>query len=178
MPNLLTLRDVSEHDVLPFFTWSGSMPVPKGTFVKIVGSGMVNQNLALNGAVGASYAGVYSERWTVRPQVATVTSTGDKVIGFLLYDGKELDENGEQLKFHPRKAAEMQVFTSGQPVPIATRGLIHYSGVSGTPTAGDDAYFNINDGSLTTAGIANTKVGKFVGAKDANGWAYVKVDII
>jgi hypothetical protein len=177
MPTLRPLRDYDEHEVLPFYTWSGNLPVNKGTIVKLVGSGLTNQNLQLAGAIGSTYPGVVSERWTVVPQVATVSATGDKPIGMLLFDGRTVDENGENLLFRPRKAAEMQAFTSGQAVPVVTRGLFQYSGVSGTVVAGADAYFNYNDGSLTTEGRPEQKVGRFLGAKDTNGYAYVKIDI-
>ncbi len=177
MPTLRPLNDINEHDVLPFYTWSGNLPVNKGTFVKIVGSGLVNQNIQLAGAIGSTYNNVVSERWTVVPQVATVTSTGDRPIGLLLYDGRMVDENGENLLFRPRKAAEMQCFVSGQAVPVATRGVFQYSGVSGTPTAGGTAYFNINDGSLTTEGRPEQTVGRFLGGKDANGVAVVRIDL-
>lgn len=178
MPKLLPLRVLDEHDVLNFYTYSGNFPVNNGTFVKIVGSGFVNQSLSSMGAVGASYPGVTSNRWTVAPQVAQVSATGDLPIGMLLYDGREVDENGEQLKFRPQKAAEMQAFLSGQAVPIAYKGQFMYSGVSGTPAAGDKAYINVNDGSLTTSVNPNLYIGRFLGAKNSAGWAMVKLDIV
>ena len=175
MPTLKTLQQVSEYDILPFYTWSGALPVNKGTVVKIVGSGLMNQALTTIGNAGAAYNGTYSPRWSVVPQVATVNSTGDRPIGILLYDGRETDENGEQLKFRPRKAAEMQCFISGQAVPIATRGIFQYSGVSGTVTAGSPVYIN-NIGELATTGPADRIVGVALGSKDANGYVNVKLN--
>lgn len=175
MPTLKTLQQVSEQDILPFYTYSGTLPVNKGTVVKIVGSGFVNQALTTIGQAGASYAGTYSPRWSVVPAVAAVSSTGDRPIGILLYDGREVDENGEQLKFRPRKAAEMQAFVSGQAVPIATRGIFQYSGVSGTVTAGSPIYIN-NNGELSATGPSDRVVGFALGGKDANGYTNVKLN--
>jgi hypothetical protein len=43
-----------------------------------------------------------------------------------------------------------------------------------SPTAGADAYYD-GSGNLTTVSTNSTKVGRFLGSKDADG--YVKVDI-
>lgn len=177
MPNLAPLRDYSEHKVVPYFTFSGSLPVNAGTLVKIVGDGFSGQNLGFIGDAGASIAGTYSKRWSVQPQVGTVASTGDYVYGMLLYGGREVDENGEQLKFKPRKAAEMNVFISGQACPIVREGFFRYSGITSNPTGGAPAYSD-GAGGLTTSGPALAKVGTFVSPKDGNGWAYVHLNIV
>lgn len=175
MPKLLPLRDYSEHEVVPFFGFSGALPVNGGTFVKIVGSGFVGQDLALISDAGAAYQGTYSKRWGVQPQVATVASTGDYVYGMLLYDGREVDENGEQLKYRPRKAAELNVWISGQAAPIVREGRFRYSGITSNPTGGAPAYSD-GAGGLTTSGPSLAKVGTFLGPKDSNGWAFVEID--
>lgn len=180
MPTLKPHRDYSEHDVIPFFGWSGTFPVNKGTIVKVVGSGFLGQDIALGGAVGYSPAGVLSERWVTVPQVAAVSSASDSPVGLLLYDGREVDENGEQLKYRPRKAAEMQVFISGQNAPIVSEGLFFYSGISGNVAVGDNAYAStLVPGELTnwTGSNAGLKVGKFLSVKDSNGFALLKLSI-
>lgn len=176
MPKLLPLRDYSEHKVVPFFGFSGALPVNGGTFVKIAPPGFSGQDLSLISDAGATFAGTYSKRWGVQPQVATVTSTGDYVFGMLLYDGREVDENGEQLKFRPRKAAEMNVWVSGQAAPVVREGYFRYSGITSNPTGGAPAYSD-GLGGLTTSGPSLAVVGTFLGPKDSNGWAYVSIDI-
>ncbi|RTK99686.1 MAG: hypothetical protein EKK57_08905 [Proteobacteria bacterium] len=181
MPTLRPLRDYSEHEVIPFFTYSGSLPVNRGTVVKIVGSGFLGQDIALAGAVGYQPAGTLSERWTVVPQVAPVTATTDKPIGILLKDGREVDENGEQLKYRPRKAEEMHVFISGQNAPVVTEGVFHYSGISGSVLPGDSLYAStLVPGELTnfTGSAANLKVGTALSVKDSNGWAFIKLNVV
>lgn len=131
--------------------------------------------------MGASYGNTVSQRWGTPAIVKTCESSGDNTIGMTLYDYKETDENGEKLIFNPRKAAELEVILSGQSMPIVTRGLFLYSGIDGTPTAGNDAYLSTNGG-LNTSGAFNsnprcTRVGTFLGPKDANGVALLWLDL-
>lgn len=178
MPKLRPFRSHDEYDTINLFGYSGSYPVYNGTFVKIAGtSGYMGQDLEIIGQAGASYAGVDSPRWGVAPVVTSVSATGDSPIGMLLYDGKELDENGLQLKFNPRKAAEMQVFLSGWAAPIVTKGEFWYSGISGSPTPGAPAYFDQSTAGLMTVGQTSQIVGKFLGGKTSEGYAYVKINL-
>jgi hypothetical protein len=179
MPDLGKFRQVDEYDVINLFSVSGAIPFKRGTFVKPGGSGWrthETDNYAL-GNIGASYGNTLSQRWGTQPYVVTA-STGDVgVIGLTLFDVREVDENGEQLKFNPKKAAQMQCVTSGQTVPIATRGMFLYSGVSEAVTAGQVAY--VSGGQLTNNSqnsVHGSTVGTFLGAKDANGWVLVKIN--
>jgi hypothetical protein len=182
MPTLAPQRDFDTHDVINQYRFNptGTYPVTKGTFVRPFGSGIVTNtsNLIMLGPVGAAYANSVSQRYGVYPSVAQITDSGDIPLGMLLYDVREVDENGEKLIFHPDKAAQMQVSISGQPVPIVTRGWFVYSGVNGTPRAGEPAYL-YNDGGLTAVAagttVTATRVGTFLGEKDPNGFVYVKI---
>lgn len=186
MPTIKPLRDVDSHDILNSFKFnvtSQSQVAQKGTFVKITSGVMFDQNLLMLGSPGAAYPNTVSNRYGVQPSVDACTSSGDATIGFLLYDVRELDENGEKLIFHPDKQAQMQVALSGQPVPILTRGLVYYSGISGNPSVGQSAYL-ANDGGLSISGSAATvaagtvtRVGRFLGPKDSNGFAYLKLEL-
>ena len=178
MPTLKGLRDYSEHNVLPYFGYSGSYPVNKGTFVKIADSGFLGQDIALAGALGFSVGGTLSERWAVQAVTVPVTATGDKVLGMLLLDGREVDENGQRLVWDTRKAAEMNVFISGQNAPVVIRGQFSYSGILGNPSPGDTAYVNTIDGGLSTTGASGLlAVGKFLSVKNAQGIATVFIDV-
>ena len=96
----------------------------------------------------------------------------------MLYDVRDTDENGELLKYNPRKAAEMQAVIPGQAVPVVTRGIFLVQGVLGTPSAGGTAYAG-GTGQITAStgsgGIANVAIGKFLGAADTNGETLVKL---
>lgn len=178
MPTIKPFRQYSENDVINLYAISGNtMPVNKGTFVKVVGSGFVStaQPVAFNGAIGAAYGNTVSQRYTVNQKVA-VAGTGDTtILGMTLYDVREVDEQGIPLLFDPTKCAEMQAVPSGYPVPIVTKGIFLYSGITNPVTGGARAYMGAN-GELSTVGPGQ-QVGTFLGVKDASGFALLKLDL-
>lgn len=183
MPNLLPLRQYDEHDVINFFTYSGTIPVNKGTFVKpAFASGWRTDETDVEflGSVGATFPGVLSQRYGTYARV-TAAGTGDACIGMLLYDVAEVDENGEKLIFKRQKADEMQVCLSGQTVPIVTRGLFLWSGtLNGSVTAGAGIYPSGN-GDLTvntTNQPTNSKVGKVLGMPNGKGHTLIYLNVI
>ena len=188
---LRPFRDYDEHDVLNLFSYdttglsAGSISVTKGTLVKIA-TGWKNYNSGEEIGGGMEYIGsagtlapanVVSQRYGVTAKVVAST-TGETPIGITLFDVKDADENGELLKYRPRKAAEMQVVIPGQAVPVVTRGIFLMQGVLGTPAFGGVAYAG-GTGQITastgSAGIANVAIGKFLGAADTNNETLVKL---
>jgi hypothetical protein len=179
MPTLKPFRDIDPHDVINLFKFE-SGTANKGTFVKIV-SGFDNEDpngqvAYANDITAASYGNTVSMRYTVKPYV-TATTSGDVPIGMLLYDVRETDENGERLWYHPRKQAEMQCVISGQAVPILTKGMVLYSGITGVGpaavTAGQSLYTSMF-GELSTTGSATNRVGFTLGPKDSKGWTLIR----
>lgn len=179
--SLRPFRQYDEHDVVNLFAYSGdSTNVAAGKAVKIVGSGFYASNtdpVADLGDVGADFANTVSNRYGAAPKVAAALS-GDAVLGLTLMPIRETDENGEKLVFNPRKVAEMGVVVSGQTVPVLTRGVVLYSGLSAT-TAGGSVYLSHNSaGDLTTTQVGtSTKVGKVLGVTDANGFTLLKIEL-
>lgn len=173
--DLKPFRDYDEHDVINLFA-TDTIPMNKGTVVRVttgVKADDVVNNLA--GAPGAAYGNTVSERWAVVGHVTPWVS-GQTALGMALYDTKETDENGEKYIFNPRKAKEAQVLLSGQPVPLVKRGRFFLSGVAGGPTAGAAAYLDdTGTGTLSPTGL--TRVGQFLGGKDADGWTLVELNI-
>jgi len=188
---LRPFRDYNEHDVLNLFSYdttgltAGSISVTKGTLVKIA-TGWKNYNSGEEIGGGLEYIGsagtlapanVVSQRYGVTAKVVAST-TGETPIGLTLFDLKDADENGELLKYRPRKAAEMQVVIPGQATPVVTRGIFLMQGVLGTPTAGGVAYAG-GTGQITAStgagGILNVAIGKFLGAADTNNETLVKL---
>jgi len=183
MPNIKPFRTVNEYDVLNLFAYSGTLPVVAGTFVRILSGWEPGQELSELGSVGASYANTVSLRYGIAAKVGMTNLTGYSSIGMLLNDVRELDENGEKLIFKPRKAAEMQCVISGLAVPIATAGIFLYSGINGTPVAGNPAY-STGDGQLSTTPSPSSgqhavaeRVGTFLGPKSSNGFALFKLEL-
>lgn len=190
--DLRPFRQYSENDVVNLYAYSGdSTLVTKGLVVKIMGDGFapdttsngydVNSRL---GDVGASYNNVVSQRYGATPKVGAAAS-GDRALGLTLMDIRETDENGEKLIFNPRKAAEMGVVVSGQAVPILTKGIVMYSGVTVTdPNTTPHAVIAQTNGELAAitqaayaAGVATvTRVGRWLG-KSVNGVAVLKIEL-
>lgn len=180
MPTIRPFRSVNEHDVINLYRYSGDVttPLSKGTFVKVIGSGWVSNltDLEMLGSPGASYANTVSQRYGVPAQV-TIAASGDTAIGMTLYDVRETDENGEKLIYNPTKKAELQAILSGEAVPILTRGIVLYSGIDGNPTVGGTAYVSGGQISVGGAGFTLGACGRFLGKKDSNGWALVRIDL-
>lgn len=178
MPDLKPFRDYSEHDVINLFAYNGTLPASKGTFVKLTSAdGWKNTDeMSFLGDVGAAFGNTVSQRYGVAAKVDPADSGDADVIGMLLYDVKETDENGEKLIFNPRKAAEIGAVVSGQAVPVVTKGIFLYEGVQGTPSGGYNAYVDGN-GVLTSVDGGGVVVGKFLGAKDADNNVLVKIDL-
>ena len=182
MANLKPFRDYSEHDVINMFAFDGApdsngVIATKGTAVKILGnngiqpistSALGSEVVELDLPAGSSYNNTVSFRYSATPKIAKATNS-DTALGIMLYDVRELDENGEKLTFNPRKAAEMNVVVSGQASPVLTKGIVLYEGLNTTliPTtanAGDPVYVSATAGELTTVNPGGaTVVGKLLG---------------
>jgi hypothetical protein len=179
MPTIRPFRDVDEHNVRNLYSWGGTIPALKGQFVNIQSGWDSDQELSEIGSPGATYGNTVSLRYGTKPTVTGVVLSGQQALGVLLWDVREYDENGEKLLFNRTKQHQMQCALSGQAVPIATRGMFHFSGVQGTPIAGQPAYLHTDGGLVAVpAGVTvtATKVGKFLGAKDSKGWVLVDVE--
>ena len=179
MPTIKPLRDIDEHEKLPYFSFSGAS-ANKGTFVVALGSGLnLNDELSLENlsSLDGTISSSFNVPWLVVP--APSGAARGTILGMLIKDVRTVDENGYPLIFEPRKAAEMDVIVSGQAGPIAKRGFVLYSGIDGTPAAGSGA--SISDttaGSLKVVAPNSGTVGRFIGPKDANGFAPLDFSVI
>lgn len=155
MPTLRPFRDYDEKDVINLYTISGTtLPCNKGTLVKVVAPGFTLDNpdaVEMLGNMGDfSPSNIVAQRYGSIPKMTPITAASDTVLGFTLFDMRETDENGIPLKYNPRKAAEMEACISGQSVPVVTKGLFAYSGITtgnnltGTVTAGTKLYASAN----------------------------------
>src|SRR4051812_41535350 len=98
MPNIKPFRQYGEDNIINFFACD-TVPCNKGTFVTpTVGWKNDDDVNVMLGDVGASYGNTVSQRYGVTPRVASATS-GNALLGMLLNDVREVDENGELLKF-------------------------------------------------------------------------------
>jgi len=100
------------------------------------------------------------------------TVSGSKPAGLLLNDVVNLDLTRQHINY-----AKDEVQKGGK-VLILRRGTVVTNMVTGTPTVGSDAYYNLN-GHLGINNPGNsTKVGRFLSKKDADGYAKVEINIV
>jgi hypothetical protein len=174
MPTLRPFNDHSEHEVINLFTVTGDLP--RGTFVTVQGSGI---NLSDDNTIGqlSPFGNTVSAVFSV-PTSAVAAASGTTPIGVTLKDFRTFDENGERLILRPRKAAEMDVVISGQAVPVLTRGIVLYSGIVGTPGYGSGAAVSdAGNGEVKVVTAGAKTIGKFLGPKNAFGYALLKVEL-
>ena len=188
--NLFSLKD-DDGDTMASYAGlkADGAKINKGVLVSVVGDGWQNTDDPVNktgiGNPGASFTNTTSFRYGATAQVEPFKS-GEQPLGITLWDVAEVDENGEKLLYHPRKAAEMQAVVSGQAVPVLTKGIVLYSGLltsAGSIAAGDPVYAdNTQGGQLhkdaTSGGsVAQPRVGTALGSIDGNGFMLIKLDL-
>ena len=98
-------------------------------------------------------------------------ASGARPVGVLLNDVVNLDLTRQHINWHKD---EVQV---GGKVTVLRHGQVTTNLVAGTPTAGADAYV-ANSGYISTVQAAGAvKVGQFLSAVDADGYAKVSVNL-
>lgn len=98
-------------------------------------------------------------------------ASGALPVGILLNDVVNLDLTRQHINWHKD---EVQV---GGKVTVLRHGQVTTNLVAGTPTAGADAYV-ANSGYISTVQAAGAvKVGQFLSAVDADGYAKVSVNL-
>ena len=186
---LKPFRDYSEHDVINLFAFGDTAQalgtsdvVYAGSCVKVKTGWSNTDETQFLGNVGAGFNNTVSQRYGVSADVEFTDGGADEAaLGITLYDVREYDENGEALKFNPRKQAELQASLSGQAVPIATRGLFLMATGAWTNSANvaiNMDVFATGDGKITTLGAkaVNNRIGRTLGGADADGSVLVKFD--
>ena len=190
---LMPFRDYSEHEVINLFAFGDDAAslgttdvIQAGSVVKVKTGWQNDQETEFIGNVGAGYNNTVSQRYGVTAEVEYTDGGADEAaLGITLYDVREFDENGEALKFNPRKAAELQAVLTGQAVPVCTKGLFltatgawNQGNAAATPLAINVDVFATGDGKLTTYGDKSlqNRIGRTLGGPDADGSVLVKFD--
>ena len=187
---LRPFRDYSEHDVINLFAFGDDAAalgttdvIQAGSVVKVKTGWTNGAETEFLGDVGASFNNTVSQRYGVTAEVEYTDGGADEAaLGITLYDVREYDENGEALKFNPRKAAELQACLTGQAVPVATRGLFlmatgAFAGANSVAINMD--VFATGNGQLTTVGNkdTNNRIGRTLGGPDADGSVLIRFDV-
>mgnify|MGYP001197546584 CR=1 FL=1 len=191
--NLFSLKD-DDGDVVASYSdlKADGGKINKGLLVSVKSNGWKNTDDPVNktgiGNPGATFSNTVSFRYGAAATVEPCAS-GSQPLGLTIWDVAEVDENGEKLIYHPRKAAEMQAVVSGQAVPVLTKGIVLYSGnlTSGgadSVTAGTKVYADMlrqgdisSSATESTGGVSQTQVGHALGAVDEDGFILLKIDL-
>jgi hypothetical protein len=178
--NIKPFRDYDEHEVINLYAFNGSSAT-KGTFVELTSLNPSDYQGWSDVNAGANIDGTWSKRYNVKARVSNAASGSAKVLGMLLYDVTDTDENGQQLRFIEKyKKDAMCVVESGEAVPILTRGIVELNGFAGTPAPGSGGFVsNAGDGSIYVGlpSATGVKVGKFLSTTGADGYALFKIEL-
>ena len=98
------------------------------------------------------------------------TVSGSKPVGVLLNDVVNIDLTRQHINWH---RDEVQL---GGKVTLLRQGQVTTNRLSGTITAGADAYVGVS-GLISSSGTNAVKIGQFLSAVDADGFAKVSVNI-
>lgn len=143
--------------------------------------------------VGSTYNNTLSNRYESKAKIA-LSASGDtkyNVLGIMLKDTREVDENGEKLLFHPELATKLNCVISGQNVPVLKRGLVTLTSeaYSGVPAIGNVGVVSklgggkihaLHPTGVTGAGYtADQIVGKFISSSGSKfgGYALFLLDL-
>jgi len=183
--NLFSLQD-DDADVMASYAdfKADGAKINKGLLVSVKGAGWKNSDDPVGktgiGNPGATFGNTTSFRYGTTATVEPY-KTGEEPLGITLWDIAEVDENGEKLLYHPRKAAEMQAVISGQAVPVLTKGIVLYSGLMSAdpPSAGDPIYADKSQGGQLSKALQTNapRVGFALGNIDSNGFQLIKLDL-
>lgn len=124
------------------------------------------------GVVSASSAGSGVSMDDANAVVAyAANASGAKPIGVLLNDVVDIDLTRQHINWHKDEVQK------GGKVTVLRAGQITTNLVAGSPTAGADAYV-ANSGYISTVQATGAvKIGQFLSATDADGYAKVSVNL-
>lgn len=171
--NLKPYRDYDPHEVITNFAYDGSS-ADKGLVVKVTGNGWKNTDTDMQyNAVGASYTNTQSLRMSI-PARVTAAGSGDVPLGMLLTSVSDTDNHGDRYLRNRAKQKANDVALSGEAVEVLKRGLVLYSGVWGTPTAGQKLY-TAAGGAISTSGT--NVIGTALGTKDSDNFVLINLQM-
>ena len=175
---LLPFRQYDENDVINFYSLD-TITGAAGTVVKVSVANLDESPFNYTTRTdSSSWDATQGNALSLYPEVpykvTKLSTTGDRPLGILLRDVRDKDENGENMLYYPEKKEELQCVTSGEAVPVATRGIftVNEKALAGglAPTIGSVATPSV-DGTMTGIVPAANKhsihdvhgIGKFIG---------------
>lgn len=156
---LLPFRQYDEQDVINLFKFDGDLgggapdttTADSGMLVKVSDSDLSKDPIEYLGShtlLGSSgYPHVARNGMPQVPLTCEAASKTDVAIGVTLNQTLTHDENGENLLRYPQKKAELFAVTSGEAVPVASKGIFTFdesaveavNSSNGTKAGGSDS---------------------------------------
>lgn len=181
--DLRPFRDYNESEVINGFALA-EQTGSKGSLVKLQAGWNPDQVQSYTASWSRGINGVFSKRMSAAPKYALAQSgdTGGILLGFMLYDVKETDENGKPLALQPfEERIQRQCVVSGDANPVLTRGTVYIHGMTNPSNAGPGSgaqVANVGGGAITVVGKDVTPtIGKFLSSTGAAGYALFKIDL-
>jgi len=179
---LLPYKQYSEKDVVNLFALSSTsagLADPSvngdndnGVFVQVSAGDLNGDAVSYisNDYVGKQHASPVGRNYlpTVPLKIEAAT-TGSRTLGVTLNQTLTRDENSEKVLYNPTKKAELQAVTSGEAVPVATRGvfLITADAVDGALAVGGGFKISKSDvgkiGPVTSGAATDPILGTVIG---------------
>lgn len=134
---LLPFRQYDEQDVINLFKFGGTpngapseTTADSGMLVKVSSSDLSKDPIEYLGShslLGSSgYPHVARNGYPQVPLSVEAAGASDVAIGITLNQTLTHDENGENLLRYPQKKAELFAVTSGEAVPVASKGIFTF----------------------------------------------------
>lgn len=132
----------------------------------------MNTTATRGGVVSATSAGSGVSMDDANAVVAYAANpSGAKPVGVLLNDVVDIDLTRQHINWHKDEVQK------GGKVTVLRQGQVTTNLVAGSPTAGADAYVAASGYLSTTQAAGAVKVGQFLSAVDADGYAKVSVNL-
>jgi hypothetical protein len=181
--DLRPFRDYHESEVIQGFALAEATG-SKGSLVKLQPGWNPDQVQEYTASWSRGINGVFSKRMSAAPKYTLAQSgdTGGILLGLMLYDVKETDENGKPLALQPyEERIQRQCLVSGDASPVLTRGTVYIAGMSNPSSAGPGSGAQVSNGgagAITVVGKDVTPtIGKFLSSTGAAGFALFKLEL-
>lgn len=185
---LKPLRNVPPHSIVANYRtdYTGQA----GYLVKVTACDPDSDQYYSQESVGASYDGIYSNKW-ISPWIvskAGATDTAGNVLGITLEGTASVDNHGNKIDgFNQRWADENGYVKSGAPVQIATEGNFWFANSqfagnpqpgSGIVPAADGAFTVVNPADLVATKTGTALIGKVLSSSGSRqGDVFVRLSL-
>lgn len=173
-------RQYDEHDVINLYSLAEASG-NAGELVELQAWNPTDSDGYDGSTNFAPFNGISIPRYVNKAKVRLATSGNTNIVlGAMLWDVRETDALGRPLNFDAQRYYELQVATSGQTVPVMTKGMLLVSGHEGTPGPGSGiATADGGLGNYKVVGPAVTpNIGRWLSSTGSDGYAFAYINCL